>query len=187
MATLVARSRETRICLEVKPASVGMRVFIAIVCAPLFAIGIIAAVKVVFALATARSYLPYQWIIGTGLATLFTVIPAVGIYVVLKGMTSLCLDPDTGSVVLANRFAFRTWQRRFSLAAMPEPEVRFEKGDSEDPPSFGLIVHLPSGGKFRYYSSEPLSLREQETAMEDLRERIRTMIADAGRHEPGHF
>lgn len=185
MEGLLAPARDRRIRLEMKPASATIRSFSAIICTPLLVIGIVAAVKVVIALATGESYLPHQWFIGTGIATFFTVIPAVGIYVVLKGASVLFLDPDAGSVVLTRRFAFRTWTGHFALAAMPEPEVRFNKGDSEDPPSFSIIIHLPNGDKFHYVGSDPLSFREQGVAMEDLCLRIRTLISNAGWREPG--
>ena len=185
MASSLAPARDRRIRLEMKPADAAIRSFSAIICTPLLAIGIFAVVKVVVALATGQSYLPYQWLVGTGIATLFTVIPAVGIYVVLKGASALCFDPDAGSVVLTRRFAFRTWSRRFALAAMPEPEVRFNRGDSEDSPSFSLIIRLPNGGKFPYEGRDLLSLSEQEAAMENLRLRIGSLISNAGRSERG--
>lgn len=187
MASLLAQSRDRPIYLEVKPASTGLRLFTAIVCIPIFAVGAVAAVKLVIALAAGTPYLPYQWIIATGIATLFTVIPAIGIYVALRGVSSLCLDPEAGRVVLTKRFAFGTRRRRFPLAAMPEPEVHFYKGNSEDPPSFGLVVNLPGGGRFSYIDNGPLSLREEEMAMETLCEQIRTMIANAIRREPGRL
>jgi|GEM_PF-6930053 len=191
MASLPAPTPDRRIRLEMKPASATIRAFSAIICTPLLGVGIVAAVKVVIALATGESYLPHQWVIGIGIATFFTVIPSVGIYVVLKGASVLLFDPDAGSVVLTRRFAFRTWTRRFALAAMPKPEVQFNKGDSEDPPSFSAIINLPNGGMFHYYGSDPhygsdpLSLRKQEAAMEDLCLRIRTLISNAGWSAPG--
>lgn len=185
MASLLARTRDRRIRLEIKPASATIRTACALICSPLLAIGIVAAMQLVIALSTGKSYLPYQWWIGTGIATLFTAIPTVGIYVALKGASVLVFDPAAGSVVLTRRFAFQTWTDRFALAAMPDPEVRYTKGDSEDPPSFSTIIHLPNGGRFHYDGSIPLSLREQEAAMEDLCLRIRNLICTAGRSEPG--
>jgi len=184
MASLLASARDRRIHLEMKSANAAIRSFSAIICTPLLLIGLVSAVKVVIALSTGESHPPYQWFIGTGIATFFTIIPAIGIYVVLQGASALSLDPDAGSVVLARRFAFRTWIRRFALAAMPEPEVRFYPGDSEDSPSFSLVIYLPNGGKFHYHASDPLSLRQQEGAMEELRLRIRTLISNAGQSEP---
>lgn len=181
MASVQARTRDRRIRLEIKPVCARFRLLSAIISTPLFAIGIVAAVKVVIALLAGESYSPYQWFIGVGIATFFTVIPAVGIYVVLKGASVLSLDPQAGNVVLARRFAFRTWTRSIALAVMPEPEVRFDPGDNEDPRGFSIIIHMPNGGTFHYYGDGRLSLREQEVAMEDLRARIQALIVKAAR------